>query len=163
MAERFSQVTSELRTNPATVLAQQAAAGSPAVPAYLWACTGPSDRLLAFTFVPELFYATQRGFAAGHVAFVEGHHADTSAQSRAVALWRAQPVPFVIAFERQLPRLSRAFPLIAAEVQHRYVRVYRSPGQEGRGPLLVFAARDRASVSTYAPLGAPCYAGPPRA
>ena len=158
IAERFRHVTREL-TTPQDALKHlmqgDGAAGTPV--AYVALCTRPSDRLLVFSFAPELFWATQRGFAAGYTTFVPGHHVSDSEQQLGVARWRSQSVPLVIVFEREYAEMAEAFPLIADELRRRYWLVHRSELGNDRGALMIFAERGRTVESLYEPLGTPCF------
>jgi hypothetical protein len=127
------------------------------IEAYLAACTDPSDRLLAFGFLPELFYATDRGFAAGYATFVEGHHTGAFEQQIGIDRWQQQSVPYAVAYELQVPELAAAFPLIGEELRRRYEPVHRRDTGDRRGALVVFAERDRRVKRTYEPLDTPCF------
>jgi hypothetical protein len=112
-------------------------------------------------FAPELYYFTQRGFAAGHVAFVSGYYGAAADQQLAIARWNRQSVPFVLMFERQEREMASAFPYIVGELQRRYVQVARIPDNEGgQGAMLIFAERGRQGASIYEPLGTPCFVDP---
>lgn len=152
-AQRVNEVTREL--TPEVDGNMRGERG--AIAAYLAACTTPSDRLLAFAFLPEVFYATDRGFAAGYPTFVEGHHAGLFEQRLGIARWRAQSVPYAIAYEQQYPELASSFRLMGDELRRRYEPVYKATNGDRRGPLMVFAERNRPVQATYAPLGTPCF------
>jgi hypothetical protein len=114
-------------------------------------------------FAPEIYYFTERGFAAGHVAFLGGYYGTPGDQQLAIARWNRQSVPFALMFESQEPEMASAFPYIVRELERRYVRVARIPDNEGgRSAMLIFAERSRQAVSTYEPMGAPCFVERPR-
>ncbi len=156
MAERFREVTRELSAPPN----ENEQGDRRSIFAYLAACTTRSDRLLAFAFLPDLFYITDRGFAAGYATFVLGHHAGLFEQHRGIARWRAQSVPFAIAYELQYPVLTGSFQLIGDELRRRYEPVYRAETGNRLGPLVVFAERNRPVEAIYEPLGTPCFRRP---
>ena len=160
--ERWASVTRVLGTSAARArAAEDARGGDPTAETYVFACSAPTDRLLALMFAPEVYYFTQRGFAAGHVAFVSGYYGAPGDQELAIARWNRQSVPFALMFERQEREMAFAFPYIVAELQRRYVQVARIPDNEGgQGAMLIFAERRRQGVSTYKPLGAPCFVDP---
>ena len=158
IAERFRQVTQAL-TTPQDALhhLRKGDAAARTVVAYVALCTRASDRLLVFSFAPEWFWYTQRGFAAGYATFVTGHHVSDTEQSLGVARWRAQSVPLAIVLEREYEEMSGAFPLIAAELRRRYSLVYSGETVGDRGSIMVFAENSRTAASTYEPLGTPCF------
>ena len=162
VVERWRSVTRVLSTSAARArAAEEARGGVPTAETYVFACSAPSDRLLALTFAPELYYFTQRGFAAGHVAFVAGYYGSQADQELALARWSRQSVPFALMFEDQEREIASAFPFIVGELQRRYVQVARIPDNEGgHGAMLIFADRSRQGESTYEPLGAPCFVDP---
>jgi hypothetical protein len=150
MTERFREVTRELSL-PAD------GGDRRSISAYMAACTTPSDRLLVFAYLPDLLYTTDRGFAAGYATFVLGHHAGLFEQRLGIARWRAQSVPFAIAYELQYPELASSFQLIGDELRRRYEPVYKAEAGDRRGPLVVFAERNRPVEAMYEPLGTPCF------
>jgi hypothetical protein len=158
IAARFRQVTQTLVT-PQDALhhLRKEDTARRTVAAYVALCTRPADRLFVFSFAPELFWETQRGFAAGYAAFVRGAHASDAAQRRGIARWRAQSVPVAIAFEGQYAEMAEAFPMIADELRQRYSLVYRQETVSDRGSIMVFAERGRTVEGTYEPLGTPCF------
>ena len=162
VAERWRSVTRVLGTSAARVRAEEdARGGDPTAETYVFSCSAPTDRLLAVMFAPELYYLTQRGFAAGHVAFVGGYYGARADQELAIARWNRQSVPFALMFEDQEREMASAFPFIVGELQRRYVQVARIPDNEGgQGAMLIFAERRRQGGSTYEPLGAPCFVDP---
>jgi hypothetical protein len=159
MLRRVDVVTRELGTSQArTRAAEDARGGDPDAVTYLFACTAPTDRILALLFAPEIYYLTERGFAAGHVAFLGGYYGAQGDQQLAIDRWKRQSVPLALMFEGQEVEMASAFPYIIRELERRYVRVARIPDNEtGRGALLIFAERGRAAASTYEPLDAPCF------
>ncbi|HEY3157931.1 MAG TPA: hypothetical protein VGJ78_03140 [Vicinamibacterales bacterium] len=157
IVDRVRQVTRELNVPRPTNAAEPTRPDAQTLVAYIVACTGPSDRILAFTFMPELYYFTNRGFAAGFATFVIGAHDSEAAQRLALTRWRSESVPYAVAYEGETV-LHQSFPLIAAELKHRYVAVFRQSVADDRGALVVYAERGRAARGTYEPLQAPCVA-----
>jgi hypothetical protein len=157
--ERFGDVTRTLGTSADRArAAEDARGGDPTAATYLFACTTRSDRVLALMFAPEMYYFTQRGFAAGHVAFLGGYYSTPRDQQLAIARWNRQSVPFALIFEGQAEEMASSFPFMVRELERRYVQVARIPDNEGsHGALLIFAERARHATSTYGPLGAPCF------
>jgi hypothetical protein len=159
VVQRFGAVTRALGTSPARArAAEDTRGGDPTAETYLFACSAPSDRILALMFAPEIYYFTERGFAAGHVAFLGGYYSAPADQRLAIERWNRQSVPFALMFEGQEPEMASSFPYIVRELERRYVRVARIPDNEGgRGAMLIFAERSRQAVSTYERLQAPCF------
>ena len=159
VVQRLGVVTRALGTSPARARAMEdRRGGDPTAETYLFACSAPSDRILALMFAPEIYYFIQRGFAAGHVAFLGGYYSAPADQQLAIERWNRQSVPFALMFEGQEPEMASAFPYIVRELERRYVRVARIPDNEGgREAMLIFAERSRQAVSTYERLGAPCF------
>jgi hypothetical protein len=109
-------------------------------------------------FAPEMYYFTQRSFAAGHAAFLGGYYSTPRDQQLAIARWKRQSVPFALMVEGQAREMASSFPLMVRELERRYVQVARIPDNEGsQGALLIFADRARQARSTYRPFGAPCF------
>jgi hypothetical protein len=161
ISERFQRVTRDLSTPAAAARAAELARplDERTILTYLFACTNPSDRMLAFLFAPEIFYLTERGFAAGHVAFVVGYHGREEEQRLAVERWQSQSVPFSLMLDDKARDAERFFPLVARELHRRYEAVARTGfDMQGSGPLVVMAERGRVATSTYEPLGLPCFA-----
>lgn len=156
VAERFRQVTQELSPVPGA-MARRGDDADPSMLTYIAVCTAPSDRFLAFGNMPEMFYSTRRGFAAGRVEFRSGFQNSDAEQRVAIVRWRAQSVPLVVAYERDFWELGESFPLIAAEIRRRYSLVHQVAAVDDRGPFLVLAERTRAPESIYHPLGIPCF------
>jgi hypothetical protein len=156
MAERFSSVSRELTTSPVLSRDEPGTRDVLTVVRFLTACTAPSDRLFAFAFIPELFYLTGRGFAAGYPAFGPDRHASHEIQQLGIDRWRRQSVPYAVAYEETLAQHQQWFPLIGEELQRRYEPVASIAATPYRKALIVFAERNRRAVSTYEPLGTPC-------
>jgi hypothetical protein len=117
--------------------------------AYVANCTRPSDRLLVFSASPELFWQTQRGFAAGYATFDRSQYATDAVQRAGIARWRAQSVPFAMVFEDRYSEMAEAFPLIGAELRRRYSPVYRGATVGDRGAMMVLAERGRTVESVF--------------
>src|SRR5688572_524188 len=155
--ERLLYVTRDLQAPPSSARPVEGRPDARTVAPLLAACTDESDRVLAFAFMPELFYLAGRGFAAGYPTFYLGRHAGDTAQRFGLARWRSQSVPYAVAYEEELEDLSRSFPLIAEELERRYEPVFKTEAGNVRGPLIVFAERAaRLSPSEAESAGAEC-------
>jgi hypothetical protein len=152
--ERLRYVTRDLQAPPSSARPVEGRPDARTVAPLLAACTEESDRVLAFAFMPELFYLTGRGFAAGYPTFYLGRHAGEAAQRLGLARWRSQSVPYAVAYENELEDLRSSFPLIGAELERRYEPVFKTEPGDSRGPLVVFAERgERLSSSELAGAG----------
>jgi hypothetical protein len=156
MADRLKSVTNALAASWPAAAVQPGPNEQPVV-GYLAACSRPTDRILVFSFAPQLYYLSTRGFAAGYSSFVIGAHDSRDAQGLGVLRWRAQSVPYAVMYEGET-ELHEAFPLIAAEIERRYTPVFRQPLADDRVAIVVLAERGRMPLGTYEPLQAPCLA-----
>jgi hypothetical protein len=123
---------------------------------YALRCTEPADRLLvAGAFAPEVYYVTERGFAGGQVHFMPGWHDHPDDQRLTLERIARQSVPVALIGDTEA-RFRERFPLVAAYLDREYREVAFT---YARGPAWrVLVERGRVPVSTYVPLGLPCFA-----
>jgi hypothetical protein len=156
VVDRFREVAHTLLTPPPPLpRPEEATEGS--LHTYVAVCTAPQDRVLVFATMPQLFYESRRGFAAGYYGFTLDFQNSDIEQRVGIARWRTQSVPLAFVHEHDLPLMTKSFRLLVAEMQRRYALAYQFDAVNDRGPLLVFAERSRLRTGTYRPLGAPCY------
>jgi hypothetical protein len=127
---------------------------------YLRDCTVPNDRILVGWFAPEMYFFTERGFAAGVVAFFGQHWSESRFQERSVQLLSSQSVPIAILLDGD-KEFAKSYPLINRYLLDNYEDVGASsfddlPG--GAGKYRVFTRRDRRPTRTYAKTSMPCFA-----
>jgi hypothetical protein len=119
---------------------------------YLDRCTSRDDRLMMTNLFPEVYVLSDRGFAGGQIAFLEGFYASEGEQANTISRMQQQSVPFVLVVEGQalhMPRLmsyieGRYSPMVHVEV----------PGTDG---VQVLVDRMRRSARTDASTGWPCF------
>lgn len=92
--------------------------------AYVQRCTSTTDRLLVADLVPELYYFSRRGVAAGQSSFFGGFYTSAAWQERALARWTRQSVPIVFVppawrFENEF---ATDYPRLAEYLRTRYRR-----------------------------------------
>jgi hypothetical protein len=128
---------------------------------YVHQCTAPSDRVLALSYVPELFFMAARGFAAGQVRIQPGFYTSVQDQQSMIARIEARRVP--IAITDPEPAYTddyvESFPLLDTYLQ----KEYREIGtiDFGRGfRYRVLVRRALTPSGTYTLLGLPCFAAP---
>ena len=100
---------------------------------YLNRCTAPTDRLLVSGPYPDVFVLARRGFAGGHIAFLEAfYHSDADQQLTLQRMTR-ESVPFVVLPLDDQDAFARSFPLVLAHVTAAYDRAGRYPGRRTEG------------------------------
>jgi hypothetical protein len=87
---------------------------------YLRRCTRPDDRLLHIGYDPEVHFYSQRGFAAGHGAWLDQYYTSVYEQERSLAQFRRERVPIATVPSASAGWLDKAFPTIGREVRSRY-------------------------------------------
>ena len=127
--------------------------------AYLRECTGPADRVFAPSFVPELYYFAQRGFAGGVVATFGGHWSEPRFERRTVEALSSQSVPIVIFESGETDAFAATYPGVDRYLREHYVKAgeitFEVPDAR---PYQVFARRDRRPVRLHDRLSLPCFA-----
>ena len=101
--------------------------------AYLRECTGPADRVFAPSFVPELYFFAQRGFAGGVVATFGGHWSEPRFERRTVDALSSQSVPIVIFESGETEAFAATYPALDRYLREHYVKAgeihVRGPGR----------------------------------
>jgi len=124
---------------------------------YLERCTGPDDRLLVSGPYPDVFVLGRRGFAAGHIAFLEGWYTTEADQALALERMRRQSVPFVIWPLDDEKTFTTNFPRVFAHLQAAYEPMVDLPA-EGLTGIRILVERARPRTGTDAATGWPCFA-----
>ena len=123
---------------------------------YIRECTTPDDRLLVTWFAPEVYFYSERRFAAGLAFFYPGFFAEPAAEEAALGRLRSQPVPIVLAevssFEQSF---VRDHPRLSAYLRERYAVVGEVAAAEGS--YRVLADRRAVPVRTASPWSLPCF------
>jgi hypothetical protein len=105
---------------------------------------------------PDVFVLAERGFAGGHVAFLEGFYSSPSDQELTLARIRRESVPFVLVLEDQEDTFRRGFERVADHVRTHYAPMADIAVEE-TARLSVFVENDRRSTTTDAATGWPCF------
>jgi hypothetical protein len=123
---------------------------------YLERCTVPGDRLFVSGSYPDVFVLSRRGFAGGHVAFMEGFYSSAEEQSLTLSRMRRESVPFVLLILDEQAGFARSFPMLLAHIANAYdpLTEVPIPGMEGVR-ILVDRMRRRTGVDLAT--GFPCY------
>jgi hypothetical protein len=129
---------------------------------YVRDCTDPVvDRVLATWFVPELYFFSQRGFAAGMVVTFGGHWSERQYQERSVELWARQSVPIVIVKTDEYEDFRVRHSLLDTYLREHYAVAGRTnfgdPEMNDAG-YTVWTRTDRAPVRTHPTWQMPCFA-----
>ena len=124
---------------------------------YVNRCTAPEDRILVQDYMPQMLALARRGFAGGHADLRPGFFDTDEAVELTISRLRRQSVPMMILLGRDdsIVSYEDGFPLLAA-----YIRVrYRIVGHRmfDNFPVVLLVEKDRPVVSTYQPLGWPCF------
>ena len=128
---------------------------------YLAACTSPLDRVLLTWPAPEYYYFSRRPFAAGHAlllpprAFTGAKH-----QQRMLARLERQFVPLILINQDRRGEFERAYPLLAAYINERYIVSGVFTIYDG-AEIAIAHRLDLQPTSTYGPAQWPCNFEPP--
>jgi hypothetical protein len=156
MAQNFRETVVRLKTSPPLEAPDGISAARQALARYVRACTAPTDRLLVTWFAPELYYYTDRAFAAGQLFWFDGYHDSPAEQARTVEILRQQSVPIIIDRTRRAHSLQ-AFEQVKAYVDDHYYLA----GTSGFGELdtiyRILVRRDLAAVGIDRQLSLPCF------
>ena len=156
-AERFHQVSIWMQMRPIDLYAPSGdSTGIRALTRYVLECTRPSDRILAGSFEPQLFFYAERAFAGGQVYLKGGWHDSEDAQKLTIERLQRQRVPIVIINAATEAEVQSRFSLVYQYVQKNYREASRA--NFGSGPdYAVFVKRDLAPRGQDTALGLPCY------
>jgi hypothetical protein len=125
---------------------------------YLRECTNSKDRVLARSFIPELYFFAQRGFAAGMVVTFGGHWSEPRFQNRSVKTLSSESVPIIITRlgdEKMVDEYSS----ITRYIDEHYRVAGRTDFQNasGDGDYVVLVRKDRPSTRTDSLTALPCF------
>jgi hypothetical protein len=125
---------------------------------YLRECTARRDRILLTWFAPEIYFFSQRGFAAGLPTVFSDHWSEDRFQTKSVQIWQSQSVPIVItdaerAFGATHPALARYL-----DNHYRLAGMTNFGSKEESGPRYgVYVQRDRVPRSIHQRSSLPCF------
>jgi hypothetical protein len=123
---------------------------------YLGRCTASSDRLLVSGPYPDVFVLGHRGFAAGHIAFLEGWYTSDADQTLSLERMRRQSVPFVVLPLDDQDTFARNFPRVLAHVESAYDAMVDLPADGLKG-IRIMVERSRPRTGTDTMTGWPCF------
>jgi hypothetical protein len=124
---------------------------------YVDRCTEPTDRLLVSGPYPDLFVLGRRGFAGGHIAFLEAFYHSDADQELTLRRLQHQSVPFVVLPLDEQDAFARSFPKILAHVTAAYDLLADIP-VDGLKGVRIMVDRARTRLGTDAETGWPCFA-----
>lgn len=154
--DRIREVTRIVAGRPIDWYAPAGSPGVRSLTRYVLACTRATDRVLAGSFEPQLFFYAERAFAGGQVYLRGGWHSSREDQLLTIARMRRQRVPIAVLSAPTEAAIQRDFPLVYEYVRTHYREAARSTFG-GERQYAVLARRDLAPRSIYEPLGLPCY------
>ncbi len=127
---------------------------------YVRACTRPTDRILATWFVPEIYFLSQRPFAAGLATVFAGHWSEPRFQERSVRLLAANPAVIII-HQTDDSEFRRDYPVLDRYIHEHYRALGTtdfSGGSSGEGSTTLFGHGDRTPTAIHSTTGLPCFA-----
>ena len=123
---------------------------------YLARCTNRDDRLLMAQLYPDVFVLAERGFAAGHVAFLEGFYISEADQQLALARMRRESVPFVLLIRSREEVFRDNFELLQRHIDGRY-RLMADFAVEETDAVNAYVDTTSTPLGTDASTGWPCF------
>ena len=123
---------------------------------YLARCTRRDDRLLMAQLYPDVFVLAERGFAAGHVAFLEGFYTSEADQRLALARMQRESVPFVLLMRNREGVFRDNFDLLQRHIDGRYRLMADFPVEE-TDAVNAYVDTTRAPRGTDPSTGWPCF------
>jgi hypothetical protein len=126
---------------------------------YLRECTGPTDRILATWFAPEVYFFAQRGFAAGLVVMFGGHWSEPRFQERSLQSLASHPATIIIHRTGDVS-VGQEYRLLAQYLGEHYRNAGTtdfSGGQSGEGSFTVVVRKDHVPTSTHPTTSMPCF------
>ena len=146
-------------TNPevdARKLPSRVSAGLVPFLRYVNRCTAPTDRLLVSGPYPDVFVLSRRGFAGGHIAFLEGFYRSDADQELTLKRLQRESVPFVVLPLDEQDAFARSFPKVLAHVTAAYDLLADIP-VDGLKGVRILVDRGRTSAAIDSETGWPCF------
>jgi hypothetical protein len=123
---------------------------------YLNRCTDETDRLLVSGPYPDVFVLARRGFAGGHIAFMEAFYHSDADQRLTLERMTRQSVPFVVLPLDDQDAFARSFPRVLAHVTAAYDVMTDIP-VDGLKGVRIMIERARPRMGTDRVTGWPCF------
>jgi hypothetical protein len=124
---------------------------------YVLECTEPRSRILAMTFVSQLFFNTHRGFAGGHDVLWPYTYMSDRQTTQTLQRLSHEDVPLVILANEDEAEMFDTYPRITAYVKQRYHEVGRFDAGQAK-TFIVLAENGRAPSGRFNPGDLPCFA-----
>jgi len=122
---------------------------------YVMACTPLRSRLLAMTFVSQLFFYTNRGFAGGYDALYSPFYSSDRQATQILQRLSHEDVPLVILDNESASSTMQTYPRVAAYVTQRYHEIGRFDAGQGKAYIML-AENGRMPVRSFGDF--PCFA-----
>jgi hypothetical protein len=126
---------------------------------YVMACTAPSSRILAMTFVSQLFFYTNRGFAGGYDALQSRFYSSDRQATQILQRLSREDVPLVILDNESASSTMQTYPRVAAYVTQHYREVGRFDAGQAKA-YIILAENGRTPVRSFGDGHLPCFAPP---
>jgi hypothetical protein len=126
---------------------------------YVNRCTNPKDRLLVSGPYPDVFVLSRRGFAGGHIAFLEAFYHSDADQLLTLERMKRESVPFVILPLDDQDAFAGSFPKVLAHVTAAYEVMADIP-VDGLKGVRIMVERARPRHGTDPETGWPCFTSP---
>jgi hypothetical protein len=127
---------------------------------YVNRCTALTDRLLVSGPYPDVFVLARRGFAGGHIAFMQSFYHSGADQRLTLTRMQRESVPFVVLPLDDQDAFAGSFPQILAHITAAYDLLADIP-VDGLKGVRIMVERARARVGTDSETGWPCFTAHP--
>lgn len=122
---------------------------------YVGRCTDPTDRLLVSGPYPDVFVLARRGFAGGHIAFLESFYHSDADQRLTLTRMQRESVPLVVLPLDDQETFAGSFPQILAHITRGYDLLADIP-VDGLQGVRIMVERERQRHGIDAETGWPC-------
>jgi hypothetical protein len=157
VVRQMSRVWRELGALPVSLQSGPAEGLNMIAAQYLNRCTAEHDRIVVFSYQPELLGVADRRFGAGRASFIPELLSDARHEQQALVWWRRQRVPLVLSEgDDESDGYASEFPLLDAHLRSHYVPAGNLM-LEGGVTLHVFRASTASPASVDAATGLPCF------
>jgi hypothetical protein len=126
---------------------------------YVNRCTDPTDRLLVSGPYPDVFVLARRGFAGGHMSFLQAIYNSDADQQLTLMRMQRESVPFAILPLDDQDQFADSFPKILAHLTAAYDPLADIP-VDGLKGVRILVERDRPRHGTDTETGWPCFTAP---
>jgi hypothetical protein len=123
---------------------------------YVSRCTETTDRMLVSGPYPEIFVYARRGFAGGHIAFLEAIYHSDADQELTLKRMERESVPFVVLPLDNQDAFAGSFPKVLAHVTAAY-DVLADISADGLKGIRIMVERARTRTGTDSETGWPCF------